>query len=279
LRTLDDGRTRYLTAHGLRFAYQDHGRADDDAIILIRGLGTQMIEWSPVLIEALTGGSLRVVIFDNRDVGLSEKLNEDYALTEMADDVVAIMDALDVPRFHVLGISLGGMVAQLVAIGHGERVRCLFSVMSSSGNPALPAAAAGIRERMLLSASDREARIALETENRRIFGSPGYPEAEADRRTLSTMAHDRCHFPEGVERQLRAAVADGSRVARLQTVAVPTLVIHGAEDPLLPPACGDDTARSIVHAEFQLVPGMGHNIPDALAENIGARVLAFIAEH
>jgi pimeloyl-ACP methyl ester carboxylesterase len=279
LRILDDELTAHVVANGLRFAIQDHGSPEDDAIVLIRGLGTQMIEWSPVLIETLVRGGLRVVIFDNRDVGLTDKLEESYALGDMAADVVALMEALGITRFHVLGISLGGMVAQLVAVEHGDRVKCLFSVMSSTGNPLLPVAAPEVRERMRMSAADREGQIQLETENREIFGSPGYPESEAGRRALSIRVHDRCHYPAGVERQLRAAIEDGSRVERLGTIALPTLVLHGAQDPLLLPACGEDTARAIPGAEYQCVPGMGHNIPEGLAADIGTRILAFAAKN
>lgn len=274
---LNDGPTRYLDANGLRFACQTHGDPANESIILIRGLGTQMVEWSPVLIDALVEGGLRVVIFDNRDVGLSEKLTADYALSDMADDVVEIMSALDVARFHVFGISLGGMVAQLVAVQHGDRVRTLFSVMSSSGNPALPTARPEVRERLTLTAQDREGRIDLETENRAIWGSPGYPESVDVRRSMSILTHDRCHYPEGVSRQMLAAMEDGSRVERLRGIRVPSLVIHGAEDPLLLPACGEDTAASIPEAEYQVVPGMGHNIPDDLAPDVAVRTLAFIA--
>jgi proline iminopeptidase len=277
LNFLNDEATRFLVANDLRFAFQTHGDPADESIILIRGLGTQMVEWSPVLVDALVEGGLQVVIFDNRDVGLSQKLTADYALSDMADDVVEIMSALDVARFHVFGISLGGMVAQLVAVQHGERVRTLISVMSSSGNPALPAASREVRERLMLSAQDREGRIDLETENRAIWGSPGFPESVDVRRSMSILTHDRCHYPEGVSRQMLAATEDGSRIERLRALRVPTLVIHGAEDPLLLPACGEDTAASIPEAEYQAVVGMGHNIPDDLAPAIAARTLTFIA--
>lgn len=280
---LDDEQTRLVEANGLTFACQifspDEEEQSTPAIVLIRGLGTQLIEWSPLLIKTLVAGGLKVVIFDNRDVGLSSKLDTDYALSDMADDVVAIMAELGQQSFHVFGISLGGMIAQLVAVRHPGAVRCLFSVMSSTGNPDLPRSSKAVRERMTVSASSREGLIELDVENRAVWGSPGYPESQAQRRTMAEAVHDRCHFPEGVSRQMLAAIEDGSRVERLAGVSAATLVIHGSDDPLVLPAGGEDTARSIPGAELQLIPGMGHNIPDSLAADVGRRVLAFIGTH
>lgn len=275
---LSDDATRLVRAGTLELACQVHGATSAPAIVLIRGLGTQLIEWSPVLIEALTAGGLRVVVFDNRDAGRSSKLDAGYALADMADDVVALADALDIDRFHVFGISLGGMVAQLVAVRHPSRVRSLVSVMSSSGNPELPRAADSVRERLAASASTRADRIAMDVESRAVWGSPGYPEPEAERRRAAEAAYDRCYYPDGVARQMRAVLEDGSRVERLAGIKARTLVIHGADDPLVPPACGEDTARAIPGAVLQLVPGMGHNIPDALAPDIARRVLDFLFE-
>lgn len=282
MRMLDDRATQKVAANGLELAcqvYAPAGGATDGAIVLIRGLGTQLIEWSPVLIEALVAGGLKVVVFDNRDVGLSTRLDQDYALADMADDVVALMETLGERRFHVFGISLGGMIAQLVAVQHPESVRCLFSVMSSTGNPDLPRASKAVRERMMVTADTREGIIELDVENRVVWGSPGYPETEAVRRAMSEAVYDRAHYPEGVARQMLAAIEDGSRVARLAGVTAPTLVIHGADDPLVLPAGGEDTARSIPGAEFVMIPGMGHNIPHELAPIIAEHVLGFIARH
>ena len=282
MRILDDRATRKVSANGLEFAcqvYAPAGKPADAAIVLIRGLGTQLIEWSPVLIESLVAGGLTVVIFDNRDVGLSSRLDHDYALADMADDVVALMGALGEERFHVFGISLGGMIAQLVAVQHPEAVLCLFSVMSHSGNPELPRPSKAVWDRMMLTADTREALIELDVENRVVWGSPGYPESEALRRAMSEAVYDRSHYPEGVARQMLAAREDGSRVERLATITSPTMVIHGADDPLVLPAGGEDTARSIPGAALVVVPGMGHNIPHGLAPVIAGHVLDFIAQH
>lgn len=263
----------------MSFAARRYGEDNAPAIVLIRGLGTQLIEWSPVLLEALVAGGLQAIIFDNRDVGASSKMQDSYALADMAGDVTGILDALEIERAHIFGISLGGMIAQLVAVNYPQRVRCLFSVMSSSGAPDLPPADRAVRDRMLERAVGRDAVIALDASNRQLFGSPGYPESEASRLTIATQVYDRCYYPEGVARQMEAALADGSRVDRLHQISAPTLVIHGADDPLLLPACGEDTARHIPAAELQMIAGMGHNIPDTLAPDIAARVLEFITRH
>ena len=260
----------------LTFAYERFGEQQAPAIMLIRGLGTQMIEWSPVLIDALCAAGLQVVIFDNRDVGCSSKLVIQYELKDMADDVVGLLDGLRIDRAHIFGISLGGMIAQLLGYHFPERIGCLFSVMSSSGDPDLPQASDEVRAKLTETAEGREAVIELNANARALFGSPGYPETAARRLEDAARAYDRCYCPEGVVRQMSAAIADGSRVSRLAEIRLPTLVIHGADDPLIPCACGEDTARRIADAEFQAIPGMGHNIPDALAPDIAQRVIDFI---
>ena len=266
-------------ANGIELEYASFGVTQDPAIILIRGLGTQMVEWSEALIAGFTSLGLRVVIFDNRDVGLSSKVDEPYELVDMAADVVGLMDALEMPAAHIFGISLGGMVAQLVAVNYPQRVLSLCSVMSSSGNPDLPPMSATAREYLLRPAASGEpaAAIELSADNAAYFGSPGYPELLSVRLARARMAYERCYFPVGVARQMTAVLNDGSRVARLAKIVAPTLVIHGADDPLIEPHFGEDTAANIPGAQWQLVPGMGHNIPDALAPDIARRVGEFIA--
>ena len=261
---------------GLQIEYEQHGSNTGEWIVLIRGLGTQMIEWSPVFIQALIGAGLRVLTFDNRDAGLSEKMKADYDVTDMASDVIGLMDTLHIPSAHIFGVSMGGMIAQLAAHAYPERVDTLFSVMSSSGAEGLPKASPEVWEWMSIDADTREDYIQLDAHSRVVFGSPGYPESEAHRVKLSTQAYDRCFSPEGVARQMRAITANRNRVAKLQVISVPTLVIHGADDALLPPAHGEDTARHIPGAGYELVQGMGHNIPDALAPVIADQVVTFI---
>ena len=261
--------------------YETLGRRGDPAIVMIRGLGTQLIEWSPMLLDGLAGGGLEVVVFDNRDAGLSSEMNgaagtPPYRLEDMAGDVVGLLDHLRIERAHVFGISMGGMIAQHVAIAHPQRCRSLISVMSSTGNPDLPPPSAQMRARLVESADTPEALIALNAENRAVFGSPAYPESLQERVAAARSAYQRSHRPAGVARQMQAVIADGSRVARLRMLAVPTLVIHGADDPLIPVAAGLDTAAVIPDARLEVVPGMGHKIPDALAARITDVLLRFV---
>lgn len=263
----------------LEYATLGGGQAGErPAIVLIRGLGTQLIEWSEQLLHGLVELGLTVVVFDNRDVGLSTKCVEDYTLSDMAGDVIGLLDHLNIPQAHIFGISLGGMVAQLIAVEHAHRCITMSSVMSGSGNPEVPTVSREMLPLLVEKASGREALIALNARNRQLFGSPDYPES-ADRRLQdATAAYDRCYYPEGVARQMSAANADGSRVARLGSITVPSLVLHGIDDPLVDIAAGEDTARHIPAAKFVSVPGMGHNIPDALAPVLVRHFHDFLTE-
>jgi pimeloyl-ACP methyl ester carboxylesterase len=169
-------------------------------------------------------------------------------------------------------------VAQHLALQYPERLTCLISVMSSSGDPTLPRPAPDIQARLMQTAEGRDAIIALNAQNRVVFGSAAYPEAAAVRLAAATAAHDRCYCPAGVARQMRAVIADGSRAERLRQVRVPTLVIHGVDDPLIPVAAGAHTAKCIPGARFEAIPGMGHNLPDALAPTIVGLVREFFRE-
>lgn len=261
--------------------YETRGDAGDPAIVLIRGLGTQVIEWPPALLDSLVRERLHVVVFDNRDAGLSTAMTAateqpPYRLEDMADDVVGLLDHLSIECAHVLGISLGGMIAQHVATLHRDRVRSLISVMSTTGNPDLPMPSPAMRARLVESADTPDALIALNAQNREVFGSPAYPESLEVRLAGARAAYERSYRPDGVARQMQAAMADGSRVDRLRALSVPTLVIHGADDPLIPVAAGRDTAAAIRGAQLEIIAGMGHNIPDALAPRIAAIVGGFV---
>lgn len=262
----------------LALEYALAGPEDGTPIVLIRGLGTQMIEWSPTFIDALAGAGFRVVTFDNRDVGCSDKASADYALGDMADDVIRLLDALAISRAVIFGISLGGMVAQHIAFSHPQRVLALFPVMTSSGDPDLPRPAPEVFARLTRGAIGREASIVLTAENRAVFGSPAYPEPEGLRLAAAARAYDRCHYPEGVARQMRAVTADGSRTDRLRGIRLPVCVIHGEDDPLIPVAAGRHVAACIPGARFIGIPGMGHNLPDALVPRLLECICAFVDE-
>jgi pimeloyl-ACP methyl ester carboxylesterase len=288
-----------VVANGVRIECRVEGDAKAPAILLIRGLGTQMSQWPVTFTDGLCAAGLRVVRFDNRDVGLSQKFDAagvpdiakavaamragetpvvPYTLDAMAADCIGVLDALEIGRAHVLGISMGVMIAQLVAARHPDRTRSLISVMSSSGHPSVPP---GRPEAMavLTSQPDRPGERSSVIEHglagRRVIGSPGYRDPDDTVRAELGVAFDRCHHPAGVARQLAAVIAAGSRAELLARIRVPTLVIHGTDDPLVQPEGGRDTARRIPQASLELIPGMGHDIPQGLVR----RLVDLVAEH
>jgi len=271
-------------ANGIRIAYDEFGDAAHEPILLIAGLGTQRIRWTAPFCSGLAASGYRVIRFDNRDTGGSTHFAEcaapdlsalvatlmagkrpdiPYTLLDMATDAVGLMDALKIDRAHVVGRSMGGMIAQILASEFPARVRSLTSIMSSTGNPALPQAAPDVMAMMLRPAPDprmdREAfvvhRLAFA---RRIAGTKF---DEAAHRAIILAELDGGHDPAGAARQLAAMVTGGDRRARLATIKAPTLVVHGTDDPLILPECGKDTAASIPGAVYLPIDGMGHDIP------------------
>jgi pimeloyl-ACP methyl ester carboxylesterase len=279
-------------ANGIVIDAEEFGDRTGLPLLLIRGLGTQRTAWPAEFLAALAERGHRVVTFDNRDVGLSTKFHQassidiaeaigraargepvdaPYDLEDMALDAVGLLDALELETAHVAGISMGGMTAQLMAARHGERVRSLISIMSSSGAPGLPGptpeAAAALMS-IPEDPNDRESVIRHAVDTEKVFGSPGYPPGDSYLRAVAERAYDRCYCPEGVNRQMLAVLAGGSRVEMLKTIRVPTLVIHGVDDPLIPVEAGIDTARRIPGAELRLVPGMGHDVAPGLVPTL-----------
>lgn len=270
-----------ITANGIQLEYEAYGDSSDPALVLIRGLGTQMIDWHPALLQQLTALGLYVVIFDNRDVGLSQKFDDagvpdleqvlkgkvkaPYSLSDMAADVIGLMDSLGIDQAHILGISLGGMIGQVLAAKYPGRLISFMSVMSTSGRPGLPGPTEAAVEAFNAPLPEEPEEYIAETAARRVvFGSPGYPESLEVRMASARAGFERCHNPAGVARQRCAAASESDRTALLKTISVPTTVIHGVDDALIPIAHGEDTANLIPGAQFVPVPGMGHNIPEGL---------------
>ncbi|MGW0479101.1 alpha/beta fold hydrolase [Nonomuraea sp. NPDC003214] len=274
--------TTHASANGIDLAYESFGSPDGRPLLLIMGLGAQLIHWDDDLCTALAGQGHHVVRFDNRDAGLSTHFHEagvpdfrgaaPYLLDDMADDAAGLMDALGWPAAHVMGASMGGMIAQTLAVRHPERVLTLTSIMSTTG-PAVapPTEAAGA---VLFGAppADREAVLAQALKTWSVIGSPGY---EMDRERvlrLAGLAFDRCFDPPGTARQLAAIMASGDRTEGLAAVKVPTLVVHGEDDQLVPVEGGRATAAAIDGAELLTFPGMGHDLPRPLWPEIVAAV-------
>jgi proline iminopeptidase len=290
-----------IGANGINIEYEVHGQAGDPAIVLLRGLGSQLINWPLALMERLAAAGFFVVTFDNRDAGLSSKfeaagvidipelmaraaagapLEVPYRLEDMAADVLALMDGLGIEQAHVAGISMGGMVAQILAARHGERLLSMASIMSHSGNPGLPTGTPEAMAALMPTGADpndREAIIKAAFEASKVLAGPGYPTPDRDRRRLVEQAHDRCYCPDGRTRQRAAVVASGNRVEILRTITVPSQVIHGVDDPLLNIAGGEDTAANIPGAEFHAIAGMGHETPASLGANLAQLIGGFAA--
>jgi pimeloyl-ACP methyl ester carboxylesterase len=278
-------------ANGIEIEYETFGEPTNPAVLLIMGLGGQLTRWPLSMVEDLVARGYFVIRYDNRDIGLSTKFDGapvpelpaligammigqkpdvPYTLNDMAADAVGLLDALDIERAHVMGASMGGMIAQLVAAEYSDRVLSLTSIMSSTGNPGLPPskpeAMAVLTSRP--TGNDRETMIAHGVRAEKIIGSPGYPTSEETIRARVEHDFDRMHYPAGPGRQLAAVVANGDRRAAIATIKAPTMVIHGADDPLVPVEAGRDTAAMISGAQITEVPGMGHNLPEALIPTV-----------
>lgn len=272
-----------VRANGIRIEYESFGHDGDPLILLIMGFAAQLIFWPEGLCQALADKRFRVVRFDNRDVGKSTHLATlpapdtrallaevmagrrpavPYTLDDMADDAVGLMDALGVERAHIVGASMGGMIAQLVAINHPARAKSLISIMSTTGRRDLPA---GNRETLSVlfappRSLSRDDLIEASVLVQRALSSPGYPVSEAEMRRVAQRRTDRALFDAaGLARQSAALIAAQPRNALLREVRCPALIMHGAADPVIPAAAGRDTAESITGAELIIVPGMGHD--------------------
>jgi len=266
---------------GIQIAYEDLGAAGDPALLLVMGLGTQMLGWRDGLCAELAERGLRPIRFDNRDAGLSTHLDgraphlsavmagdtsrAPYALEDMAEDTTGLLDRLGIERAHVAGASMGGMVAQVMAYEHPERVLSLTSIMSTTGEPAASRPTEAAMEALLMppvASADEAAERAVAV--RAIVGSPAYPPDEDDVRAVARTAYERAYDPPGFARQLAAIYRSGDRTERVRTLRVPALVIHGLADQLIPPAGGRATAAAIDGAELVEIDGMGHDLPRQL---------------
>ena len=273
-------------ANGLELAWDSFGDPHAPPLLLIMGLGMQMIAWDEAFCRALAARGFYVIRFDNRDVGLStsfdalgdpnplevfdrlrrrKPVRAPYLVSDMAEDAIGLLDALGLPAAHVVGLSLGGMIAQQMAIAHPERVLTLTSIMSTTGDPRLRGPSfetiAALLEPFL---PDRDGFIARSVALAHTLDGPGFPFDEARVRRLAARSFDRAYHPSGVRRQLVAIWLSGSRKAALARLRVPTLVFHGDADPLIPVDGGRDTARTIPGARLVVIHGMGHDLVPAV---------------
>jgi pimeloyl-ACP methyl ester carboxylesterase len=271
---------RLAPCNGIELAYQEVGDPDAEPLLLVMGLATQMIAWDDEFCEMLAGRGFRVVRFDNRDIGRSTKLVEAglpsrvdlflgrhpaYLLSDMAADAVGLMDELGIDAAHVVGISMGGMIGQTLAIEHPERVRSLVSMHSTTGSRRVGQPTFKAFGMMMARAPrSRDELIERVLKTYALIGSPAYPMDEERLRRVAGLSWDRGHDPRGVLRQMHAITSSGDRTAALRKLRLPTTVIHGTRDPLIRPSGGRATARAIPNARLRIVEGMGHDLPREL---------------
>jgi pimeloyl-ACP methyl ester carboxylesterase len=277
------------TANGITIEYETAGDPDRPPLLLIMGLGGQLIAWDDEFVDTLVARGFFVVRFDNRDVGRSTWFEEAgvpdlmaaflgqatpaYLLSDMADDAAGLLDALGIESAHVLGISMGGMIAQSLAIQHPGRLRTLISIMSTTGDrgvgqPHQEAMAA----LMVAPPQSRQEAVELALKSWRVIGSPGFPFHEDRIAAKAAAAWDRGFHPAGTARQTVAIVSSPDRTAPLREVQIPTLVIHGESDPLVDPSGGRATAEAVPGAKLWTVPGMGHDLPVELFSEFADRI-------
>ncbi|HVA44686.1 MAG TPA: alpha/beta hydrolase [Acidimicrobiales bacterium] len=291
-------------ANGMELEYDTFGGSGDPAMLLVMGLGAQMIAWDEDLCRLLADAGFFVIRYDNRDVGLSTKFEEAgvpdlaaaltaamsgqpvasaYTLGDMADDGIGLLATLGIERAHIVGASMGGMIVQAMAIRHPDQVLSLCSIMSTTGNREVgqpdPEAMA-----LLMSSppANREEAIEVGVKSAQVIGSPGFPFEEEKVRARAAAAYDRMNYPAGMARQLVAIVTTEDRTPALRQLDVPTLVVHGDADPLVTPSGGRATADAIPGAELLVIPGAGHDLPtdcwpklvEAIVANAARAVLA-----
>ena len=294
-----------VTVNGLEFEVEINEplgfelTPDMPTALLIMGLGMQLIAWPLAFVNALTRAGYRVVRLDNRDIGLSHKtsaaipslvwmalkyrmhlpVRADYTLRDMVEDTNGVLDALKITRCHVIGVSMGGMIAQGLASHHPDRVASLTSIMSTTGARGLPNATPKAAM-ALLSRPKSKRRDDIVNHFARVLnviGSPKFPMPEAEVRQRIGDAFDRSFYPAGTVKQMAAIMASGDRSDEVRQITVPTLVIHGSDDPLVPLENGEDTAKKIAGSQYTVIDGMGHDL-GALAA-VTVRVLTFLQQH
>lgn len=287
-----------IAANGIEIECELHGAASGVPLLLIMGLGMQLTAWPDEFLKALVDKGFRPITYDNRDVGLSSRIDQGrapnlmvagmlhalglpirtpYRIADMAADAIGLLDALDIAQCHVVGVSMGGMLAQHLAAVHPARVRSLALVMTSSGARHLPGPTARARRAMLsrpYNPHDVESRIDHAMGIWRVIESPAYRVSDDELRTRIGRGVRRSYDPRGVARQLVAVAASGDRSPLLGRIAAPALVLHGREDPLVPVAHGMDLAAKIAGAQLEIIDGMGHDLPPALIPRLADRIAA-----
>ena len=291
---IEAGNTQYAQSNGLKIAYESFGNPDNPAIILVAGLYNQLVRWPLELCQHLVDRGYRVIRFDNRDIGLSDKfagvrapsyfrlllksyfgipVAAPYSLEDMAADTVGLLDALEIPAAHLVGMSMGGMISQIVAGRYPDRVLSLTSIMSTSGERGKGQASLKVSLKMLQPASKDKTPLDIAVEIWHMLAGPAYPMTDDEIRKQVIAEHQRSSNPAGYMRQIGAIRTSPSRVALLKSIKVPTLIIHGNQDVLVPVSGGIDTAKHIGHANLVRFEGMGHTLPQALLDRFAELIV------
>ncbi len=281
-----------LTANGIKIYYERFGSEDDPAVLFISGLGSQITYWRPGFIDPIVDAGFQVVLFENRDSGYSQHFDNarvsvmrvvetleaggtpeiPYSLADMADDSVGVLDALGIDKAHILGVSMGGYIAQVTAIRHPERVKTLASIMSTTGNREVGQATPEMTEALYTAPpTERSAAIQSTVDYATLAWGDYFDEARA--RETAARNLDRVVYPQGTGRQLAAILAYGDRTGELAKITAASLVIHGEKDPLIDVSGGIASAEAIPNAELWIVPGMGHDLPPALYDDLTHRLV------
>jgi len=268
-----------VDAGGVRLWYETFGDVRDPTILLIMGLGAQAISWSPEFCGKLVAAGYHVIRYDNRDVGRSQYFDDTsdpYSLDDLARDAVALLDGLGVDAAHIVGASMGGMIAQLVALDFPERVLSLTSIMSSPGGPGEPPSPEVTAALVQPPGRTHEERVDAAIRNRRLLAAGGFPQDDAHRVATATAAVERAFHPAGTMRQAYALATAPPRGERLASLTVPTLVVHGTADNLVPFSHGVATAKAIPGAALHSVEGLGHELPPSVWDDVAGAITAHI---
>jgi pimeloyl-ACP methyl ester carboxylesterase len=287
-----------IRANGIEIEYDETGPANGIPFLMINGFGSQMTSWSDEFRQGLASAGLRFIRFDNRDVGLSQKWHGiipnarevleavrqgrkpeiPYTLDDMAADAAGLLDALGVESAHIAGASMGGMIAQLVALNHPAKTRSLISIFSTTSDPALPPSSPEAQAALTTPppAQDRASVIAHGLKGRRTYATTRFPFDEQRVSSLIGAAYDRSYYPEGTSRQYAAIMASPPRSERLKSLKVPTLVLHGSVDTLIRPEGGRHTAQCITGAEYHEIEGWGHDMPPQMAPLVTGFIVPFV---
>ena len=291
-----------LFINGVRLEVEDTGEKDRVAVLLIPGMAMQLIVWPDAMVHQLHQAGYRVIRLDNRDIGLSQDMahlpapnllwfmlqqklglqpQAPYSIQDMANDVLGVLDHLQINQAHLVGVSMGGMIGQRICIGSPQRALSLTSIMSSSGAKGLPGPTPAMRRVLFTPPAKAGTQAAHQHALRFVqaLAGPGFAHPEGSQQQLVNDSLKRSSRPMGAYRQMLAAMADRERAGLLARITTPTLVIHGKADPLVPYACGEDTARRIPNAKLHGIEGMGHDMPPGAIDNMMARLLPFLNAH